>query len=179
MQTTKQILQKHLNEEFVYSHRIDVEPTPAYPLQQEELHQIFRTILFRINKKYLQSKYFPKWKPEDKFWLVGCRQGGDGKGSEKHYHLLLHSPEGHKVDVFEDLIMGFTRNAGTNQYNGKRRQIWKKTKDRFHIGNEDLDTKCLINAERVREQTGSVRYNTRKLNPQLEGDDFFLIGVCE
>ncbi len=179
MNTAKEILRNHLNEKFDYSHRIDVEPTPSYPLHEDELNQIFRTMLFRINKKYLRKRYWMKYKPEDKFWIVGCKQGGDGRGGEKHYHLLLHSPDNQKVDVFQDFIMGFIRNAGTNQYNRKRRKIWKNTKDRFHIGNEDLDTKCLINVESVRNQTGSVRYNTRKLNPQLEGDDLFVIGVRE
>ena len=179
MNTAKEILRNHLNENFDYSHRIDVEPTPSYPVNEDELNQIFRIVLFRINKKYLRKRYWMKYKLENKFWIVGCKQGGDGKGSEKHYHLLLHSPENHKVDVLQDLIMGFIKNAGTNQYNGKRRKIWKNTKDRFHIGNDDLDTKCLINFEPVRNQTGSVRYNTRKLNPQLEGDDLFVIGVRE
>ena len=104
MTTQKKILQEYLNEGFDYSHRIDVEPTPYYPVQQDELNQIMRTLLFRINKKYLRSKYFPKWKPADKFWIVGCRQGGKNKNSETHYHLLLHTPKNHRVDILEDLI---------------------------------------------------------------------------
>ena len=179
MTTQKKILQEYLNEGFDYSHRIDVEPTPYYPVKQDELNQIMRTILFRINKKYLRSKYFPKWKPADKFWIVGCRQGGKNKNSETHYHLLLHTPKNHRVDILEDLILGFSRNAGTNPYNGKRRKIWKKYKDECHFADEDLDAKCLINVAPVRNKKGAVKYNTRQLNHKLEGDDFFVIGISE
>ena len=80
---------------------------------------------------------------------------------------------------FPTRIFAFGKYAGVNPRNGKRRKIYKNFKDAYHIGNEDLDTKCLINVEPVRNQTGSVRYNTRKLNPQLEGDDLFVIGVRE
>ena len=178
-QNKKDILREHLNNAYQYSHRIDVEPTPEYPVSQDELNQIFRTILFRINKKYLRKRYWMKYKVENKFWIVGCRQGGDYKGSEKHYHLLLHSPEDHNVSVFQDVIFAFSKYAGVNPRNGKRRKIYKNFKDAYHIGNEDLDTKFLINVEPVRNQTGSVKYNTRKLNPQLDGDDLFVIGLSE
>ncbi len=49
---------------------------------------------------------------------------------------------------------------------------------RKHL-NEKFDYSHRIDVEPVRNQTGSVRYNTRKLNPQLEGDDLFIIGVRE
>ena len=181
METIRETLRRHLDNEYTYSHRIDVEPFPAYPISKPELDQMFRKILHRINRKYLRSKYYYKWKSEDKFWIVGCRQGGMGTGSEKHYHLLLHSPGGHSVDVFTDLIMGVSQNAGRNPINGERRPIWKNYKDEFHFSNEDLDTKCLINVEPVRNQTGSIKYNTRKLNKNLEeynyleGDELFFI----
>ena len=55
-QNKKDILREHLNNAYQYSHRIDVEPTPEYPVSQDELNQIFRTILFRINKKYLRKR---------------------------------------------------------------------------------------------------------------------------
>ena len=185
METIRNTLRTHLDNEYTYSHRIDIEPTPSYPISKPEIDQMFRKILFRINKKYLCSKYFPKWKPEDKFWVVGCRQGGDGTGSNKHYHLLLHSPEGHSVDVFTDLIWGVAQNAGMKPSSRERRRTWKNYKDDFHFSNEDLETKCLINVERVRNQTGSIKYNTRKLNKNLEehhfleGDELFFIGVRE
>ena len=179
MQTKLEILQKHLCEHWSYSHRIDIEPMPYSPLRQDELHQIFRTILFALNKKYLKSRYFPKWKPEDKFWILGCRQGGSGRASEQHYHLLLHSPENHSVQGFSDLILPFTKLAGANPLNGKRRKVWKHNKDLYHFGSEEMDTKCLINVEKVRSTERSVKYNTREVDSRLEKDDLFLIGICE
>ena len=187
METIRNTLRTHLDNEYTYSHRIDIEPTPSYPISKPEIEQMFSMILHRINRRYLRSKYYWKWKPDDKFWIVGCRQGGKGTGSEKHYHLLLHSPEGHSSRlghsfcVFNDLIWGVSQNVGINPINGKRRPIWRNYKDEFHFSNEDLDTKCLINVERVRNQTGSIKYNTRKLNKNLEeynyleGDELFFI----
>ena len=181
IETIRETLRKHLDNEYTYSHRIDVEPTPSYPISKPEIEQMFSMILHRINRRYLRSKYYWKWKPDDKFWIVGCRQGGKGTGSEKHYHLLLHSPEGHSVNVMTDLILGVSQNVGRNPINGERRQIWRNYKDKFHFSNEDLEKKCLINAEPVRNQTGSIKYNTRQLNKNLEehhfleGDELFFI----
>lgn len=175
----KEILRNHLISEFQFSHRIDVEPTPQYPICQEELTQIFRTILFNINKTHLRSKYFSKWSPDRKFWIVGCRQGGDGQGSEKHYHLLLHTPDDHELSVFTDFYWGFAKYAGVNPSNGKRRPLWKNYRDKNHNGADELDTKCLINVESVKNQTGSIKYNTRLLKPNLDGDDLFVIGIKE
>lgn len=175
----KEILRNHLISQFQFSHRIDVEPTPQYPICQEELTQIYRTILFNINKTHLRSKYFSKWSPERKFWIVGCRQGGDGHHSEKHYHLLLHTPDDHQLSVFTDLYMGFAQYAGVNPSNGKRRQLWKNYKDKSHIGCDELDSKFLINIETVKNQTASIIYNTRLLKSNLESDDLFFIGIKE
>jgi hypothetical protein len=179
MQSKLAILQSHLCEQWSYSHRIDIEPMPYFPLRQDELHQIFRTILFNLNKKYLRSRYFPKWKPEDKFWVLGCRQGGYGCISEQHYHLLLHSPEDLSIQGFSDLVFPFIELAGANPFNGKRRKVWEHHKDLYHIGNEEMDTKCLLNLEKVRDTERSVRYNTREGDPSLKKDDLFFIGICE
>jgi hypothetical protein len=177
--TEKQILQSHLNNEFGFSHRIDVEPTPYHPINRDELHQRFRKILFDINKKYLRSKYFPKWRHEDKFWIFGCKQG-DGVSVQKHYHLLLHSPLTHRISIWDDLVFPFISKSSTNPRNGKVRKTMSYYKDKYHIGADDMDTKFLINAEPVRTHTGSVRYNTRKVHPKMEdGEDCFVIGLRE
>lgn len=107
----KNEMQRHLWKEFDYSYRIDIEPTPGAPVSWEELHQRIRKINFDLNKKYLKSSYFPKWKLEDRFWFVGCREGGTGTGSETHYHLLLHTPDNHRIDVWSDLYVGWIKGS--------------------------------------------------------------------
>jgi hypothetical protein len=107
----KNEMQEHLWKEFSFSHRIDVEPTPSSPLSWDEMHQRIRKINFDLNKKYLKSSYFPKWKMEDRFWFVGCREGGDGTGSHIHYHLLLHTPHDHRIDVWNDLYWGWMKGS--------------------------------------------------------------------
>ena len=168
MATEKQILQHWLDTDWNFTHRIDVEPTPAYPIGATELKQIFRKIVWDINKKHLGSRHFPKWKHEDKFSIVGCQQGGRNTSSKIHYHLLLFSPQGKSVKVFDDLIMAFCRLAGTSPYNRKRRRVFYPKKDQFHFGNEELDTKCMLWIERINNQTGSIKYNFRQLHHKLE-----------
>ena len=117
----KNEMQRHLWKEFDYSYRIDIEPTPSASVSWEELHQRIRKINFDLNKKYLKSSYFPKWKLEDRFWFVGCREGGDLTGSNLHYHLLLHTPKNYLKNadfrlrvrsiVFDDLIWGWMKGS--------------------------------------------------------------------
>jgi len=107
----KNEMQEHLWREFSYSHRIDVEPTPSSPISWGELHTRLNKINFDLNKKYLRTKYFPKWKLKDKFWFIGCKEGGDGTGSELHYHLLLHTPKNHRIDVWDDLYWGWMKGS--------------------------------------------------------------------
>ena len=107
----KNEMQEHLWRDFSYSHRIDVEPTPSSPISWGELHTRLNKINFDLNKKYLKTSYFPKWKLKDKFWFIGCKEGGDGTGSELHYHLLLHTPKNHNIDVWDDLYWGWIKGS--------------------------------------------------------------------
>ena len=182
MATEKQILQHWLDTDWNFTHRVDVEPTPAYPIGTTELKQIFRKIVWDISKKHLGSRHFPKWKPEDRFWIIGCKQGGRNTGSKDHYHLLLHSPDGRNVRVFDDLMMAFCRLAGTSPYNRKRRRVFYPKKDQFHFGPEELDTKCMLWIEPIKNQTGSIKYDTREVHKKLEereGDDRLFFIPCE
>jgi hypothetical protein len=171
MATEKQILQHWLDSEFDFSHRIDVEPTPSYPIKPDELKSIFTKIIWDINKKHLGSRHFPKWKHEDKFSIVGCQQGGRNTSSKIHYHLLLFSPQGKSVKVFDDLIMAFCRLAGTSPYNRTRRRVFYPIKDQFYFADEDKDRKCMLQIERINNQTGSIKYNFRQLHHKLEETD--------
>ena len=177
--TEKNILQDFLCNKITFSHNIVVEPTPYHPIPFDELNERFRKITFDMCKKYLRSKYFGKFIPEDKFWIFGNKQG-DGITEQKHYHLLLHSPMTHKISIWEDLIFPFISKSKTNPRTGKMRKCGKYYRNKFHIGADDLDYKFLIYAEPVRTHTGSVRYNTRKVQPRMKDEeDCFIIGLCE
>ena len=52
--------------------------------------QILRTVEFRINKRYLKNRFW-NWVLNNRFWMVAFAEGGDHI-HEKHYHVLLHSP---------------------------------------------------------------------------------------
>ena len=108
---------------FAFSHFITVEPTASYPYRRNDLIQRMRQIEFLVNKKYLPSS-FSKWKDEDRFWMVGWREGRD---KDTHYHLLLHSP--HKIyktvpiwdrSVAWDIQLRWIQMPRVNPYNGKR-----------------------------------------------------------
>ncbi len=73
-----------------FSHFITIEPTPSLPFKLDEIIQRMRTMEYRLNKKYLKSS-FPKWDANNRFWMVGFREG-DGFGHQIHYHILLHTP---------------------------------------------------------------------------------------
>ena len=40
----------------------------------------------------MEEMPWTQWKDEDRFWFVGWKQG-DGTTKNRHYHLLLHSPD--------------------------------------------------------------------------------------
>jgi len=107
----KNEMQRHLWKEFDYSHRIDIEPTPSGPVSFDELHSRIRKINHDINKKYLKTSYYPKWSLKEKFWFVGCREGGVGTRSHLHYHLLLHTPKNHHIDIWSDLYWGWMKGS--------------------------------------------------------------------
>jgi hypothetical protein len=170
----KNEMQEHLWREFEFSHRIDIEPTPSHPVSWSEMNQRLRKINFDINKRHLRTKYCFKWKPADKFWFVGWKQGGQGTGSESHYHLLLHTPANHQVDVWTDLYCGWFKGAGANPMTGKRRPFMDYRKDRFHFGSEPLEPHFLFRVEPVRNVAGSVLYNSRQMHPKMERIEDFV-----
>ena len=109
-----------------FSHFITVEPTPSLPFKQDEIIQRMRKIEFRLNKKHLKSS-FPSWDADNRFWMVGFREG-DGVAHQIHYHTLLHSPSVlHKktwyVNVSADLQMGWMLLPSQNPYTGKMRRF--------------------------------------------------------
>ena len=89
-QRNKEALQGFLKS-FKWSHLITVEPSPGWPFSNEEIAQRFRQIEFDLNKRWLPSS-FPKWQFDDRFWMI-CFAEGDNIVHQKHFHLLLHSPD--------------------------------------------------------------------------------------
>ena len=71
-----------------FSHFITIEPTPSLPFKLDEIQQRMRLIEYWLNKRYLKSS-FSKWKDENRFWMIGFREGGVGT-TQIHYHILLH-----------------------------------------------------------------------------------------
>ena len=88
MNRDKEVLQKWI-EDLGCSHFITIEPTPYLPFKIDEIRQRLRIVEFKLNKKYLLNS-FTKWKDEDKFYFVVFPEGD---GLNKHYHILLHTPQ--------------------------------------------------------------------------------------
>jgi len=172
--TLKNLMQNHLHKEFSFSHRIDIEPTPSHPIPWDEMNQRLRKICFVLNKKYLRTKYFPKWKMKDKFWFCIVRQGGCGTGSELHYHILLHSPDGYRIDVWNSLYWGWMKGSAANPMSGRRRPTWRYTKDKYHFGNEPSQPDSMIKVAPIQSNKGSVIYNTREMQSKMERIEEFI-----
>jgi hypothetical protein len=174
----KEELQKWV-ETIPFSHRIDIQPYPSHPVSQDELCQRMRKILFDINKKYLRSRSFPKWRPEDKFWIMGVREGDYyGISHHHHFHLLLHSPKGLVVDVWGDLHWGWMKCPYVNPVSGRPRRMISFRKDRFHVGDEELIEVLPLYIERVNSVSASTRYNSKKING-IDLDNLFFVGISE
>ena len=146
-----------------FSHFITVEPTPSLPFKQDEIIQRMRKIEFRLNKKYLKST-FPDWSADNRFWMVGFREG-DGIAHQIHYHILLHSPSVlHKktwyANVSADLQMGWIMMPSQNPYTGKMRRFC-------------LDGKPPLNIQKVESVTATSIYCSKWMNRIDDGEGFF------
>ena len=168
-----------IKSDFNFLYNFVVEPMPSQSINSSEFNQIFRRITFDLNKKYLNSKYFSRWPPNRKFWVLAVKQGDKNTNSQLHYHGLLHSPSNIVIDVFSDLIFSFNKYMGVNPINGKRKKLFKNYKDKFYVGCDDLDSKFLIYVEKTRTKKGSINYNTRDLRKDLDDDNFMIIGLNE
>ena len=163
---------------FSFTHRIDVEPSPSHPLSFDELCQRLRKILFDMNKKHL-SRRWEKRKPEDKFWVMGFKEGDTtGNQHQLHYHLLLHSPKNHDANIWDDLHFGWMKSPSKNPVNGKNRKMLTHRKDAFHLGNEELIEHLPLQIQEIRSKVGSIKYASKKMH-QYDYDDHFVIGVEE
>ena len=168
---------------FSFTHNITIEPSASHPLSFDELCQRLRKVLFDINHKHLKSqkgyRLFMKWKPEDKFWIMGFQEGAvKGDKHQLHYHLLLHSPKNHSVKIWNDLHWGWMKYPSVNPVNGKKRKMISYRKDDFHIGNETLVEHMPLKVEPIRDITASTIYASKKMH-NFDYDNHFVIGVEE
>ena len=161
-----------------FTHRIDIEPSPSFPLSFDELCQRMRKVLFDMNKKHL-SRRWEKKEPADKFWIMGFKEG-DVKGNQHqlHYHLLLHSPNNHNPNIWNDLQFGWIKSSSIHPVNGKRRKMISHRKDVFHLGNEDLIEHLPLQIQQIRSKVGSINYASKKMC-QYNFDNHFVIGLRE
>ena len=146
-----------------FSHLITVEPTPSLPFKRDEVIQRMRTLEYQLNKRYLKSS-FPRWNDENRFWMVGFKEG-DGVSHEIHYHLLLHSPQVlHKkvwyANAGRDLLMDWTMLPSINPFTGKRRRFC-------------LSGKPLLNIQSVENVCASATYCSKWIRRIDESEDFF------
>ena len=163
---------------FSFTHRIDIEPSPSHPLSFDELCQRLRKILFDMNKKHL-SRRWEKRKPEDKFWIMGFKEGAvNGDRHEQHYHLLLHSPQNRSADIWDDLHWGWLRSPSKNPVNGKNRKMLSHRKDAFHFGSEEFVEHLPLQVEKIRDRVASTKYASKKMHIS-DYDNHFVIGLKE
>jgi hypothetical protein len=155
----KEELQKWCTEK-KFSHFITIEPTPDLPFKPDEIRQRFRTIEFKVNKRYLGNS-FTKWKnDEDKFYFIIFVEG-DGIDKQKHYHALLHTPQNimkkefyyedsFEGDLLDHWIMIPSKNPTTHKY--RTLDVLRK----------------ICDIEKVTSYSASSRYVSKNYNAFLE-----------
>ena len=176
----KELFQRWLNC-LLFSHKIDIEPSPSKPYKSDEIIQRFRQITFELNKKYLKST-FPKWKPEDKFWVIGFVEG-DNLINERHYHFLLHSPKTIYKNCIGnspiwDLLTYWIQMKSFSLITRKPRKMISNRKDKFHIGSESLIEKLPLQIAKINNVIGSTNYASKWMN-RFENDNYFIVGIQE
>jgi hypothetical protein len=182
--SSNKILQKMVLQSFLknmpFSHKIDIEPSPAQPFKQDELIQRFRTILFELNKRYLKSS-FPKWDFKNRFFIVGFAEG-DGLTNEIHYHLLLHTPkEIYKKKMGNpiwDLIFKWIASPQISQIKQKKKKMILNKKDKFHIAAESFVERLPLQIEKIKSVISASVYAS-KWEHKIDNDRFFIIGLSE
>ena len=152
--------------EIPFSHFITIEPTPSLPFKLDEIQQRMRLIEFWLNKRYLKSS-FSNWKDENRFWMVGFKEGGGLSHSQTHYHILLHSPDvlHRKVklaNIGADLQMKWMLTPSKNPFTGKMRSF-------------SSDGENPLDIQQVENIIATTIYCSKWINRVDEGEDFFFI----
>lgn len=143
----------------IFSHRIDIEPTPSSYFTKDEIEQRFREIIFNINKRKLGRRY-AKIKEFDKlFYLIAFKQGC--KSSRNiHYHCLLHTPQNVEFSPSSDLIFPWM-SMPAYHYDGINKKELSETEFRV---------------EAITSLAGSAVYNSRFYSGR-DDEDLFIVGL--
>ena len=150
-----------------FSHCLVVQPTPQQWFSDDEITQRLRTIIFAINKHFLKPS-FPKWVPDDKFWMVGFVEGNRIERNI-HYHFLVHTPKvsyRNKDDFtsvgIENVISDeWPKIPSTNQYNYEKR--------------DDLNE--VLHISKVTNNFRAVNYSSKKYDPKDDTTQPIYIGL--
>ena len=148
-----------------WSHFVTVESCPSNPWKIDEIEQRMRQIEFNLNKKYLKSS-FPKWKSENKFLMIGFKEG-NGVIHQIHYHFLLHTPASvyqqiDNSDIRDDLLNEWMSMPSVNPRTGKCRDLMIKDKP-------TLDVRI------VDDNTGASIYGSKWIDTLDGYDNFFFV----
>jgi len=163
---------------FEFNYFITIEPNPSRPPTEADVEQRLRKITFDMNKKYLKTRYFPKFPHSNKFWAVGFREGDyQGNHHQLHYHFLLHAPSSQPLDIWSDLHFPWMKFGRKNWSSHPKNDGIKFTKDRYHFGNEELIPKLPLHIERVCNNDAAVLYASKEVDPNLSR--LLIVGINE
>ena len=170
-----------------FTYRAEVEPDPSFPFRDDEITQRLRHLVFAMNKKYLKSS-FPKWAPENRFYIMGFQEGDKILGNI-HYHLLIHVPDDlnkHKIvrsSIPLDLMVEMNKlgDYDIHPVTGyERRNKPKHQYDEYAI--KGLDTPDIVrfpfHVEKIRSSKGSGIYASKKFDADShDAEEFFVVGL--
>ena len=159
----------------IFSHRIDIEPTPSSYFTKDEIEQRFREIIFNINKRKLGRRY-AKIKEYDKlFYLIAFKQGC--KSSRNiHYHCLLHTPQNVEFSAFSDVILPWIQMPAQNYDGISKKDLLRNREMPKALPCEDKFVEMPLRVEAITSQEGSAIYNSRFYSGR-DDEDFFIVGL--
>ena len=159
----------------IFSHRIDIEPTPSSYFTKDEIEQRFREIIFNINKRKLGRRY-AKIKEFDKlFYLIAFKQGC--KSSRNiHYHCLLHTPKNANFSAFSDVILPWIQMPAQNYDGISKKDLLRNREMPKALPCEDKFVEMPLRVEAITSQEGSAIYNSRFYSGR-DDEDLFVVGL--
>ena len=153
-QTEKQVFQRWLST-FDFGLFITVEPTPYLPMKDDDIRQRIRTIDHRLNKELISCDY-PKFKNQDRFWLIGFFEDGQKKCSHRHAHLLHYLP-------YHQMKIRGSKNFQKEMVKNKFRFLWDSTRYVDYLGKSR--TVCPIHIEIAENNVAVSIYSSKNMIP--------------
>ena len=159
----------------IFSHRIDIEPTPSSYFTKDEIEQRFREIIFNINKRELGRQY-AKIKEFDRlFYLIAFKQGSKSS-CNIHYHCLLHTPKNAKFSAFSDVILPWIQMPAQNYDGISKKDLLRNREMPKALPCEDKFVEMPLRVEAITSQEGSAIYNSRFYSGR-DDEDLFVVGL--